>query len=183
MIDNRTEDELITPELERMRFTTYLTDASRKVATAAIRSFGFLGDLVTFIGEAWELYARSATGHGVLQEMAVIEVAEGDGIRTLHLLNFVAKVRMDGAPLQAVRAIKNSAPLWMTAHPDARFDGCVKIAPETLHGPLLDVSGNPGAVLARISSDMLEWHGGILMWPLEIDGKRWGVPLARIGSD
>lgn len=179
MITNKCEEgELITPALERVGFFSWLCDASRKVVTNAIRSWGVTGRDNTLIGEAWELYDK--TGQNTLAglEIALITQPTPDGIhRRRGVLNGVLKGRMDNAPPGPQRDIPNSVVAWLSAQPELRGESIIGADPGALYGPAINFPHNPGASLCSITSDMLVVVDGRRCIPFLLDGKVVGIPF------
>jgi hypothetical protein len=174
--DKRTEGELITPDLERVGFFTWLSDAIGRVVTNAIRSWGVTGRNSTLIGEAWELYDMT-TGENALvgHEVALISKAAPGGLAPKRaVFDAVLKGRMDWQPQGPRRDVPNSTGFWLSTQPEVRAESVCSADPDSLFGGAVDIRGNPGASVFNISADML--RAGRCA-PGIVDGHRVAMPL------
>lgn len=163
--------------------TTKTTDGG--VVTAAQLSAGATGSGTIVIGVASEAFDNVGGGADDLvgAESAVIDLDDDCDTKAHFGHNVVAKVRMDDASPVSRRILHNSAGYYVSAQPETGFESALRVAPGAVSSALIDAPGNPGAVLARLSGDMVEWHKDRLYVVLLIDGERWGIPLVFLPKE
>ncbi len=158
------------------------------VVTAAQHSAGATGKDTIVIGEAAEAFDNVGGGANDLvgAESAVIDLDDDHDSKAHFGHNAVAKVRMDNAAPVRHRVLNDSAAYYASAQPETGFQDLLRAGPGSIDRTLLNVAGNPGVALAKLSGDMVEWRRGAdginrLYWIVVIDGVLWGLPLVHLG--